>query len=361
MIINFFGDIALHNIDYKNFRLSAELKKLLAEGDLNVGNFECPITESSSKIINHPVHLKCSAESLKIVEGFHAFSLANNHLLDYGAGGVRDTLKHLQERKFDSFGGGGDQAEASMPLVKTVGGIKVALIGATRFAYANKNTPGAARDSRRRIKKTVKKLKRENCFVVIYFHWGYEYVPYPAPRERRMAHKCIDFGADLIVGSHPHIMQGFELYKHKYIFYSLGNFIFDPQVFDGLSYRENDPRLFRAFALRLHLNANREYTFQILPYQTSGHGVELLNEIEKEKLLKELDTISIIFNESYFTYLKKYFRYAAEISSQNRKIRHDYTLKDKRDLWSVIRTYARANYQDVLNRIVGALWREKKQ
>jgi hypothetical protein len=356
MTINFFGDISLHHIDAESFSFSQEIKDLLAQGDLNVGNFECPITASADKRANHPVHLKCAVDGLKIVAGFHAFSLANNHLLDFGAGGVLDTLHHLKERSFEFFGGGGNQAEASSPLRKTIGKIKVALIGATRFSYGGIKSPGPAKDSLPRLKKLIRALKNEDCFVVVYFHWGYEYVPYPAPRDRRIAHKCIDYGADAVIGSHPHIMQGYERYRDKFIFYSLGNFIFDPQVFTGLSYLENDPRIFQSFALSLHGNDTHQYTFRIHPYRTSGQGVELLAGSEKEELLKELERISGVFKENYISYLKNYFRYAAEIASQNKKVRRNFTLRGKRNLWPMIRVYARANYQDVLNRVVGALW-----
>jgi poly-gamma-glutamate capsule biosynthesis protein CapA/YwtB (metallophosphatase superfamily) len=357
MRINFFGDIALHNINLDIFTLSKEIKKLITQGNLNIGNFECPITKCDDKIENHPVHLKCEVESLKILEGFHAFSLANNHLLDYGVNGLHDTMENLRKNGFDYFGGGMDQEEAMNPLVIIKEDIKIAFLGATRFSFANKNSPGPAKDSLHPLKKSIQRLKKENCFVVILFHWGYEYVPYPAPRERRIAHKCIDYGADLIVGTHPHIMQGFEKYRDKYIFYSLGNFIFDPNVFDGVSYYDNDQRIFRSFIVSLELNADHGYAFQIYPFKTSGQSVEMLSGSDKDEMLQELNTISKVFYESYCRYLKAYFQYAAEISGQNRKILINYTLKRKWDLWTVIKLYSRANYQDVLNKAVGIVWK----
>ncbi len=329
MIINFFGDICLHNINPDTFSLSEELKNLLDQGNLNIGNFECPVTKCDDKIRNHPVHLKCEVGSLKILEGFHAFSLANNHLLDFGANGVIDTLENLKQNGFGQFGGGINQVEAMRPLIESENGYRVAFIGATRFSFSKKNSPGPANDSLVQLKKSIKKLKKEKCFVVVYFHWGYEYVPYPAPRERRIAHKCIDYGADLIIGTHPHIMQGFEKYKKKIIFYSLGNFIFDSKVFQGLSYFENDPRIFKAFVLSLNLNATHEYTFEIYPYQITDEGVELVYDKEKEKILDELKEISAVFYKSYFQYLKCYFRYAKEITNQNKKVMINYTLKKK--------------------------------
>ena len=357
MIINFFGDICLHNINPNTFSLSEELKNLLDQGNLNIGNFECPVTKCNDKIRNHPVHLKCETEGLKILKGFHAFSLANNHLLDFGAIGLIDTLENLKKNGFEYFGGGINQVEAMRPLIESENGYRVAFIGATRFAFSKKNSPGPANDSLVQLKKTIKRLKKEKCFVVIYFHWGYEYVPYPAPRERRIAHKCIDNGADLIIGAHPHIIQGYEKYKNKYIFYSLGNFIFDSKVFNGLSYYENDQRIFKSFALSLNISATYEYTFQVYPYKISNQSVELLSEMDKDEMLNELDKISSIFNKGYFAYLKKYFRYAAEISKQNKKVFFNYTLKRKMDLWRVIKIYSRANYQDVLNKFVGILWK----
>jgi hypothetical protein len=362
MRINFVGDIALHNIDPDRFDLSEDLKKIIAHGDINLGNFECPITRCDDKIDNHPIHLKCEVEGLKILEGFQAFSLANNHLLDYGIEGLADTIENLKKNNMAYFGGGHNQDEAIRPLIITKDGIKIAFIGATRFSFSKKKSPGPAKDSLPRIKKSIQKQKKDNCFVVVYFHWGFEYVPYPAPRDRRIAHKCIDYGADLILGAHPHIVQGFEKYGNKYIFYSLGNFIFDANVFKGLSFLENDPRILKSFVLSLDLSANFECTFQLYPCKISSGGVELLTEMEKVDLLEELNGMSTVFEGSYFTYLKEYFRYAAEISSQNKKVLVNYTLKKKWDLLKMIKIYSRANYQDVLNKVVGSVWkRQSKQ
>jgi hypothetical protein len=357
MTINFYGDIALHNIEPNSFSLSEELKKILAQGHLNIGNFECPVTKCDDKIEDHPVHLKCGSINLKILEGFYAFSLANNHLMDYGLNGLLDTIENLRKNGFEYFGGGLNQDEATKPLVLSKENIKVALIGVTRFSFSKNKSPGPARDSIFRLRKSIKRLKKEKCFVVIYFHWGYEYVPYPAPRERRIAHQCIDFGADLIIGAHPHILQGIEKYKNKNIFYSLGNFIFDPQVFKGLAYYESDPRILKSLVLSVEISDTYEYTYQIHPCKIYDHGVELLAGMEKDSLEKELDEISSVYHESYLSYLKKYFRYAAEISSQNKKILINYTLKEKRNLWKMLKIYSRANYQDVLNKLVGILWK----
>jgi len=357
MRVQFFGDIALHGVHADCFELSEPLRRLIGEGDLNVGNFECPVTESEARIAPHPVHLKCRAGDLKLLAGFHAFSLANNHLLDYGAEGLNDTIRNLEERHFQHFGSGQNRADASRPLLIAKDGIQMAFIGATRFSFAKSNAPGPAKDSMRSIGKAIERLKREKFFVVIYFHWGYEYVPFPSPRERRMAQQCIDHGADLVVGSHPHIMQGIESYKGKAIFYSLGNFIFDPDVFTGLSYHENDPRLFRSFIVSVDVNASHEYVYRIHPYRLARRRVELLTGVEEEDVVREVENISAVLRGHYFTYLKQYFRHASEISRQNKKVRIHYTFKDGWNWRSVAKIYSRVNYQDVLNKLVGSVWK----
>ncbi|MCX7735841.1 MAG: CapA family protein [Candidatus Kapabacteria bacterium] len=359
MIINFVGDIALFNIDHNKFEISSEIISVLEKADLNIGNFETPITESENKLEVHPVHLKCSEDSLKIVKNFHAFSLANNHIMDYNEEGLTDTLKALEKNGFGYFGAGINQEDAFKPFLYNKNGYRIAILGATRFANAKKNKPGTAKDSMRLLKTKIKELKKDNYFVIIFFHWGYEYVPYPSPRERKIAHKCIDYGADLIIGSHPHIIQGCEKYKNKYIFYSLGNFVFDRSIFEGLSYYENDKRIFESFILNLNINKNYQVNYKIIPFYFNNDKIELYDESNLNIMINEFNNISEIFNAKYIEYLKVFSKFSKEISEQNIKVRKNYTFqKNKKTFIFILKAFSDANLQDLSNRIIGLLLRK---
>ena len=232
VLLNFFGDICLQGIDTRYFTFGDSLNQLMQQR-INIGNLECAITESSKKKPFQPVCLSASRDSLSLLKPFQILSLANNHIQDYCDQGCEDTVEALNRENFQHFGLEKTVQEAIAPLQIEHEGIKLAFIGATRYANA-KNGIGTSPENLSRLGPIIRKLKKENFFVVLYLHWGYEYVRLPAPRERKIAHRCIDYGADLIIGAHPHFYQCMETYRNKSIFYSLGNFIFDRRIFDGL-------------------------------------------------------------------------------------------------------------------------------
>ena len=352
--LNFAGDICLSNVPPENFTFSDGLINVLQQADLNVGNFECTITESQDKLQNHVAHLKSDMASLNILRDFHCFSLANNHILDFNEEGYFDTINTLIDRGYQVFGSGQSQKQALTPLKMHTNNVPIAFLGATRFANATDNTPGTAKRSFRPLSKQITKLKADGYFVIVYLHWGYEYVPYPPPNDRRLAHKLIDVGADLLIGAHPHICQGYEVYRSKYIFYSLGNFIFHSSTFKGLSYIEDDPRLFVSYIVNASISRNGLSEIQLVPYRITDNAVSLLSGDDKTSLLNTVNRLSRIFNKSKIEYLKTYYSYAAEISERNVKIKKTYLFSIRNlsplDYYNI---YRKADLQDIANRLAG--------
>ena len=161
-------------------------------------------------------------------------NLANNHLLDYGRVAFADTLKLLNEGGIKYSGGGMDIQEANKPAVFEVDGKTVGVISYSRVVpkvdwYATTKRSGivGAYDSQLKgVLEYVKEYNSEFDLLVLSIHWGEMYQDYPRKQEEVAARKLIDAGADLIIGHHPHCIQGVEIYKGKPIFYSMGNFIF---------------------------------------------------------------------------------------------------------------------------------------
>ena len=166
--------------------------------------------------------------------GVDVVTMGNNHSVDYGRAALRDTIARLETAGVQVVGAGSDLADARAPaIVKTPSGATIGFLG-----YSDVWWPGFEATSSHagvaqaftdvgRMKRDVKKLSAEVDYVVVGFHWGYEYQHYPVGQQTKEAHAAIDSGADLVIGHHPHVLQGFETYKRRLIAYSLGDLVFD--------------------------------------------------------------------------------------------------------------------------------------
>lgn len=150
-------------------------------------------------------------------------SLCNNHIIDYKYD-ITNTVNLLKDNGIESWG------LKNHDIIETeLNGKKTYII--TFSTFANEHSLNLYNPDK--VVEDIQKLKsNEDCLVVVYPHWGIEKLEYPEPADRMHAHRCIDAGADIIIGHHPHIIQGVEIYKGKYIIYSIGNFIL-PQTFYG--------------------------------------------------------------------------------------------------------------------------------
>jgi gamma-polyglutamate biosynthesis protein CapA len=166
--------------------------------------------------------------------GFNMYSLANNHMLDYGGEALLDTVAFMEQQGYFYSGAGKNSKEASSARYLEINGIKFAFIANVDFGMegwqdsAGGGVPQAFdKKPISEITSEIEKAKKQADFVIVSFHWGEEYKNFPNKRQKSISHSCIDSGADLVIGHHPHVMQGVEKYKGKIILYSLGNFVFD--------------------------------------------------------------------------------------------------------------------------------------
>lgn len=204
----------------------------LSTADITASNLEMPITTRGTPAEDKYFVFKGQPEGLQgIVDaGIDIVSLANNHMLDQGVEGMQDTIKNLDEYGIKHMGAGNNDTEAYAPVIQEANGMKIAYFGVSRVLptttwKANKYTPGLAEaydptQALQAIKET------EADITVVMIHWGIERESKPEAYQLELAKQFIDAGADLIIGSHPHVLQGFEQYKGKWIAYSLGNFVF---------------------------------------------------------------------------------------------------------------------------------------
>ncbi len=219
-----------HGYDYPYLHISS----ILQDADITAGNMENPITDRGEAIEDKSYVFRTSPMAIPdlVKSGFDVFNLANNHTLDYGLVGLQDTIRLLREAGLYGVGAGMNQEEAYEPVIIEKNGVRVAYIGLTKVVpdvswKADKNIPGLAETyNYTRPIKAIQSASEVSDMVVVIVHWGIEGETEARIDERELAHRYIDAGADLVIGSHPHVLQAIESYKGKWIAYSLGNFIF---------------------------------------------------------------------------------------------------------------------------------------
>lgn len=198
----------------------ANIERFLDGSDLTVANLEGTVTNMAPKRLE-PDNIVFTfdpsvATTLRDLS-FDVVSLANNHIDDFGAEGLRQTKDYLRAADIEYFGDYFNQEEVM--TIQDVRGIRLAFIGFHEFSYAG----------RENVLNLIKQAHQEADFVIVYPHWGAEYLPRPDQNQVTLAHQFINVGADIVLGAHPHVVQPIEIYKDKLIVYSMGNFVFDQQ------------------------------------------------------------------------------------------------------------------------------------
>ncbi len=198
------------------------LRPEFERADLIVANLEGPITENASVSVtsvegshdNYVFTFPAETAQLLYWENIRLVNIGNNHILNFKEDGVRQTKAFLEQAAVGYFGSplSGDERIA----YREINGTKLAFVNYNEFVWKGYEKSLA----------DIALAKERADFIIIYTHWGKEYVEATA-ETKELAHALIDAGADLIIGSHPHVVQEREKYKGKMIYYSLGNFVFD--------------------------------------------------------------------------------------------------------------------------------------
>lgn len=211
----------------------------LASADYRIGNLECSVAAGGGAQASKIWSFRARPETLKVLQGrFDALSLANNHSGDYGPVALVETLNNLDAAGIARFGGGNNLKEAHRPLWIEKKGLKVAVLGYNEYKprrfEAGPQTPGIAWSEDEQVIADIRAAKAAGAdHVIPFMHWGWEKETQPDERQRNFSRRMIDEGASLVVGSHPHVTQGAEIYRGKPIIYSLGNFVFDGFDYDN--------------------------------------------------------------------------------------------------------------------------------
>ena len=212
-------------------RALAPVGEVLAGCDIVLGNLECTLPGDGTTVCSEP-RVISTPQAVRAIRsaGFNVVSLANNHAFDCLEGGFRNLHRLLDEIGVAYFGAGDDLEKASAPAIFNVLGLRVAFLGAADvqsgpFQQATADRAGVAPLDISAMTGRIHELAGQVDHVVVSLHWGRERLAIPSPRQVEQARTLIDAGASIVVGHHPHVAQGMELYRGRPIAYSLGNFV----------------------------------------------------------------------------------------------------------------------------------------
>lgn len=204
---------------------------ILKDADIAFANLEGPASDKGSDRKNlYSFRMDPSVIPALKGAGFSIVSVANNHVADWGRDAYTDTLMRLKENEILYTGGGLNTEEAEQPIIIEKYGIKIGYLGFSDVGpnmQTSEDKSGLLLTSNPRFEQIIKNASEQVDHLVVTFHFGEEYQTKHNDKQEYLAHKAIDNGAKIIIGTHPHVIQDTEIYKDGFIAYSLGNFIFD--------------------------------------------------------------------------------------------------------------------------------------
>ena len=243
---------------------------------------EFPTTEKTLTYRSAPESVAILSNS-----GIDVVNLANDRVMEYGDAGLRETLETLDRAGIYRVGAGRDATEARRPAILEVKGQKIAYLGyyTGDFNAASKDEAGTNQAFKDRIAADLRALREQVDWTIVNFHWGAQLVETPAPWQIALAHFTIDNGADLIVGHHPKVLQGAQIYKDRAIAYSLGNFMVD----------EGSRSRYDTAVLKVLLK-DSSMKVEFLPVEVRDFQPQVVRGRRGRKILRQIEARSEMFD-----------------------------------------------------------------
>ena len=284
-----------------------EAKAIVEKADFSIVNLECPVTRGEEKPIEKKgPNLRCSEKGVEALKwaGFDCVTLANNHLLDFGAKGVSNTIETCRKYGIETVGGGMNLKDASQTLYKTIGEKTLAIINCCEHEFSIAKTTTAGANPLNSIQQfyAIKEARTKADYVLVIVHGGHEHWQLPSTRMQETYRFFVDAGADAVVNHHQHCFSGYEIYREKPIFYGLGNFCFDSGTAGILPASWNE-------GFMLQLEFDKVVGFRIYPYLQCKDKpcVQMLEPTAYDKQLEELNS-SIVDTERLRKRQEDYYR-----------------------------------------------------
>lgn len=261
--------------------------EVIRNTDLLFGNLESVLSIANINRLWLPtLYMRGAPLSVKYLKecNFKLLSIANNHIMQHGNEAFWETIKILEKNQIKPIGILADDSYHSRPFTTIVNKIKIGFLAYSQRPEEYK--PGEelyciADD--KKIYDDLKKLKKMVDVIIVSMHWGDEYIEFPSIEQKEKARKIIDNGASVIIGHHPHVIQGIENYKSGLIAYSLGNFVFDMWL----------PETKKSIIIEIILTKDGVMDYHIIPVKINDqHRPELLSENEKNEFNKKFEKMS---------------------------------------------------------------------
>lgn len=265
-----------------------EVMQMLESADFTSVNLETAVTARGTPI-NEKNYVFNSNPILAAVlgdVGVDMLVLGNNHSMDMGDEGIKDTMQFARRNGFFAPGAGTNLQEAAMPAIVTIKGLKIGFFSGNEIGpesnFATGNRSGTAGPS------IIQSSLRNWCSVldmcIVNLHWGMEYSPHPMEGQRALARNLIRAGADAIIGHHPHIPQGVEIIDGKPVFYSVGNFLFG-----SVNFKQNHNLIVRLIIDSEKKEVRRSEVYALHGvFRENGHRVRILTGADAHAVWEEI-------------------------------------------------------------------------
>jgi len=269
-----------------------DLLPVLRGADLRLVNCECALTSAGKAVWKSGAVFKGEPTDVAGLAAvpFDVACLANNHVLDYGVAGLRETLRVLARAGLRTVGAGLTDAQALAPLSQRVNGQSIHIVNVSEGEDLTASTggPGVFGWDIALAAAQARALKKLGGVVLVIAHCGLEYVPFPPPYVVAAFRSLIEAGADCVIGHHPHVPQGIEWWCGRPIIYSLGNFVFYQPT--TLHHRKT------GFCVSLRCEGGRISTLQLHPYRITDSGLRRLDPKEAQAFGRDLTRLSHPFS-----------------------------------------------------------------
>lgn len=303
--ISAIGDISFMSVNGDELaeKVFSSIASIFTDADFVVANLESPLLVQGESVSGKcTLHGNPGWAAIMRDAGVNLVSLANNHLMDFGIDGLMATTKALNAASIMHVGAGNNIKEANAPVFAHIGQVRIAYLARTSVVvaspcYAGANLSGVACLDVEETKRNIRACKKQADLVILLIHWGLEGYAYPSPSQRIIASELINAGVDVILGHHPHVLQGVEKFGDTLVCYSLGNFVFDdvPWSFiDENGLQQNRivklmPGNRKGGMVNLCLFEGRVESFEFIPtYIRSNRTVSIDNTLERKRQFDRL-------------------------------------------------------------------------
>lgn len=318
MHISFIGDISL-NDDYSDAVKRGEnpfaaISEVLKSKDFVVGNLEAVVKNENQVHPFKQTVLSIDKACLPLLKSIpvHLLTLANNHIYDQLSEGFEDTTNYLDKEKIHYCGAYSKSKQSKKVYIQKLSDHNIVYLNyvhsATNPMFPDDCKVVVNQYNRDEILEEIKKYKVDNYLIILILHWGQDNSRFPAPWQRKDAKDFIMAGADLIIGHHSHVLQGYEIIEGKHVFYSLGNFAFAPMQTKEKIYEIDNSRQRESIIINLLIDRN------LLNITYKSISLKELNVIpyKSNKLKKISKFIPLVSNKIvwplYLFYLKRVYK-----------------------------------------------------